>query len=486
MGGCGSALVVVGLLAMTAAARSANAEGEEEALDAAAGTAAAAPGPQSNPAAGDEAGSIWEHFQFGSYGRVPVGSDLQGGSGRQVRLVAHPPRLLEGPYAEVDLGYTHRVRSSGTTFHTQFTLALGEKLFHFDGDWAAELAVRNLYLEVRDVLVPGLRLWAGSRMFRGDDIYLLDFWPLDEQNTVGGGAAYRFGATELQLHLGMNRLDDAFQTQFVTVPGEDFGQREVLFMDRQRTVVSLRGEHRFQLAQALQLKAVAYAESHTLPGGTRRSDDGQHQEKLPADVGFLGGVEASLYGWAEASHVNLYLRYATGLAAYDELGVPFGVDAEKKAAGARELLLGLAANHEFGDSAGLLVGAYGRYFIDADPNVYDRDDAWELALALRPAWYITEHLHLIGEANLQYQRPNGLSPETMAHETPLAFQLGIMPAISLGRGSYSRPQLRLIYAVTLLNRAARLTYAAEDALRGRSVQHYLGLGVEWWFHSSRY
>ena len=26
-------------------------------------------------------------------------------------------------------------------------------------------------------------IWAGSRMYRGDDIYLLDFWPLDNLNT---------------------------------------------------------------------------------------------------------------------------------------------------------------------------------------------------------------------------------------------------------------------------------------------------------------
>ena len=40
-----------------------------------------------------------EGFRFGSYGRVSVGSDLEGGTGRQVRLVAHPPRLLETSYS---------------------------------------------------------------------------------------------------------------------------------------------------------------------------------------------------------------------------------------------------------------------------------------------------------------------------------------------------------------------------------------------------
>ena len=33
--------------------------------------------------------------------------------------------------------------------------------------------------------------WVGSRMYRGDDIYLFDYWPLDDHNIVGGGVFYR-------------------------------------------------------------------------------------------------------------------------------------------------------------------------------------------------------------------------------------------------------------------------------------------------------
>jgi len=428
---------------------------------------------------------ILEQFQFGSYGRVSVGSDLFGGTGRQVRIIAHPPRLLEAPYAEIDLSYTHLVKSTGTTFHTQFTLALGEKLFHMTGDFEADLAIRNLYLQVRNPFIEGLNIWAGSRMYRGDDIYLLDFWPLDEQNTVGGGAAYFFGATNLRLHVGMNRLEDLFQTQTIVVPGDEIGTREVLFMDRQRTIVTLRGEHNFSLGESLKLKTVLYGESHTLPPGTRLTQD-DREENLPSDLGWLIGSEISLYGFGDGNHINFYLRYAAGLAAYDEMAIPHGLNNEKKASGASEILLALSGNYEIDDQLGMLVGSYARYFVDADPNVYDRNDAWEVGLAVRPAWYVTEHFHLIGEANLQYLRPNGLSPETGIHEKPLAFELGIMPSLSLGKGSYSRPQLRLIYAVTFLNDAALHTFAPDDPQRNRSVRHYLGVGVEWWFHSSRY
>ena len=56
-------------------------------------------------------------------------------------------------------------------------------------------------------------------MYRGDDIYLLDWWPLDNQNTIGGGASYDFKKTDTRVaaHVGMQRLDDPYQYQVTQV-----------------------------------------------------------------------------------------------------------------------------------------------------------------------------------------------------------------------------------------------------------------------------
>ncbi len=425
-----------------------------------------------------------ERFELGSYGRLAWGSNLAGGTGRQVEVVRYAPRLLEGPYVELDLGYRQPVAAGRTLVISRFTLALGERIFHFDGDFAADLALRNLYVEARGVGLDGLSVWVGSRMLRGDDIYLLDFWPLDEQNTVGGGVDFTFGATHLGWHLGVNRLSDRFQTQLVTVPAETFGTREVLYLDRQRVVSSLRAEH-VLAGERWRLKPVLYGEVHALPAGQVRLADGR-DEAMPDDHGFLAGAELGLAEVHGRASVNLFTRVAGGLAIFDELGVPFGVDPDKRAAPAREFLAGLSAHLEHGERAGLLAGAYARYFVDADPNRYDRDDGWEAAVAVRPAWYVTEVFHLLAEANLQYLRPNGLSPVSYTHERPVALQLGLMPAVSLGHGSLSRPQLRLVAAVTLLDQGARHLYAELDPRRTRAAQYFLGANVEWWFNSSRY
>ena len=427
---------------------------------------------------------IMEGFTFGSYGRVPVGGDLHGSLGKQVQLVAHAPRLLESPYAEIDLGYAYTV-TDGPTFRPHFTLALNEALFHLDGNFAAAIAVRNLYLEISDLFIKGLSFWGGSRMYRGDDIYLLDFWPLDEQNTIGGGVAYRFADSEVKLHMGVNRLASDYQLQNVDVISDTVGARTITFMERARFVLTLRGAHNFNISARLGLKGVLYAEYHYLPSGQYLTEK-MNLKSLPEDHGLVIGGELSLYKPNTANHLNIFVKYGYGLGAYDEMAVPTGLNPEKQALGSHELVLGLSGNIEFGEKAGLMLAYYFRKFTDADPNQYDVDDLNEMAFAVRPAFYIHKYFHLLAELNFQYKRPNGLNPENGLHDQPFAFTAALMPTLSMGYGSYARPQLRLVYALTVLNDAAMRTYAALDARRDRRVQHWLGINCEWWFNSSRH
>ena len=60
-----------------------------------------------------------------------------------------------------------------------------------------------------------------------------------------------------------------------------------------------------------------------------------------------------------------------------------------------------------------------------------------------------------------------------------------MPTLSNARGVYARPQLRLIYNVSFLNEGAVELYPEGDPRRA-DVQHFLGVGAEWWFNSSTY
>jgi maltoporin len=427
------------------------------------------------------AGAQQEGFQFGSYGRVGLSSDLDGSRAKPHNVVSHGTRLEEPLYAELDFRYTKTWGEMTTVVHG--TLGFLDDFFHFTGDFRSTVAIRNLYAEARNVLTKHLTIWAGSRMYRGDDIYLFDFWPLDNLNTLGGGFGLRFGSDEIKVHAGASRLDDPYQRQIIRIPRPDFGTDELTFQDRQKVVVSLKYIHEWlELSPTLGMKALFYGEVHHLPAGQLRQPN-DVVEALPSDLGGVVGAQIGLWSRHSPSFLNLFLRGASGLAAYGDLSVPFGLAPDKRTTGARELLLGLSANWET-ERLGLMVGSYLRYFKDADPNQFDRDDGWELIAAVRPHLYVTRHFQQLFEVSYQERRPNGLSPATGTFLRPRAFQLAILPTISVGKGSYTRPQFRLAYAVSILNDGARDLYPLGDVRRGQTVQHFVGFMAEWWFQGS--
>ena len=414
----------------------------------------------------------------GSYGRVQASADLDGGQAEPVNVVAHGSRLEEDPYAELDLGWQMQTED-GARFRALVTPAIAGKLFHYDGEFDVDLAVRNLYAEARDFGVAGLGVWAGSRMYRGDDVYLLDFWPLDALNTVGGGVSWQYGPGEVAAHVGLNRLtgeDWQYQQRQQTLPG-GVGGEWVTNLDRQRVVASLKARHTFT-----HVRPTLYGEWHTLPGGTRIDDD-DLAEALPAETGWLAGAEVSVFGWVPESYVHVFYRHATGIAATGELTVPtdgFATDLSVKAA--HEDLVALAGDHE-GGLWSVSGGAYMRFWRDGDGEVSDPDDGSEWIVAVRPSVYPTSHFAIGVEASRQWAWREGLDPRTQVQEPASVTKLSLIPAIQPARGAFARPQVRLQYTASFLDEGA-LGFSPEDD--DRKVRHFVGIGAEWWLDSQSY
>ncbi len=126
------------------------------------------------------------------------------------------------------------------------TLAIASPVFHYTGNFGIQMAVRNLYLETRGFGGSNLSVWAGSCMYRGDDIYLLDYWPLDNTNTLGGGARYDFTPnTYLAAHYGITQPTTDFFVQSVTEsqPFNNPGAANVLILNRQEIEGSVKLSH---------------------------------------------------------------------------------------------------------------------------------------------------------------------------------------------------------------------------------------------------
>jgi hypothetical protein len=425
-------------------------------------------------------------FSFGSYGRVGIGTDLRGHTGRPANLVAHGTRIDEQTYAEIQL---HRDDNFGSV-HTQVvaTLAVSGPLFHETGRFDAQLAVRNLYVEARNIFTRGLALWAGSRMYRGDDVYLLNWWPLDNLNTVGGGARYDIGNwVTVYGHVGTNRLDNSYQVQTIpVVPRDGIGPASVTLLDRPRIIGSLKATWwLFGRSAPAGIKLSLYGEVHGLPEGVRRNDDTTRLELLPADGGYVLGAQVGLYTGQRNTFVNLWFRYAQGLGAYGDLAVPYTVTATQTSARARDVVVALAGNYEW-RFLGVLLGAYVRYFQDADTAAYGRNALVEGTLVVRPTIWIGERAGVAIEGSYQAVQYNMLDPVTgQGAAGGSLWRFGVMPFVTpAGRGNFTRPHIRLIYAITARSEGARRLYPPDDPFARNDLEHFLGLNCEWWFNSS--
>jgi maltoporin len=434
---------------------------------------------------------IAQGFYAGSYGRAQVGFDATGGRGDPVNVVQHGPRTEQGPYLELDLGWRFETER-GAKFNVLLTPAFSGHVFHYTGRFDAQLAVRNLFAEARD-FVPGapVTVWAGSRMYRGDDIYLLDFWPMDNLNTLGGGVDVHPKNTEIAWQIGANRLlgqDFQIQTRTVQVPDDVDGQ-DVLFLDRQRVISSLRFAQKIPLgSKGVTLRVKAYGELHALPAGQREVSTPFSDvllEDLPKDWGSLAGLQLSVWGWAPQSFVHLWVRRSTGLAAYGELSIPVdGLAPNLQSKAASSLMIAATGNHET-RWLGITGAFYAQRFQDADGLTSDFDDRWEGIALVRPTVWLGDHVGLGVELSHQHTTPDGVNPWTGRRDQPDITKLAIMPSVQLHRGHYSRPRVQLVYQASFLDQAAVSFFSPDDQrIAGRTL-HFIGLGAEWWINTQR-
>ncbi len=433
-------------------------------------------------------------FRFGSYGRVAAATDLRGGTPESVNVVSRGPRIVEPSYLELDLSYGF-VTKQHQFIRPIITLAFNEALFHDNGEFKTNSAIRNLYLDAWGKLTQdyNYNVWVGSRMYRGDDVYLFVDWPLDNQNTVGAGAKLQASRWSVASHVGANRLLTPFQFQQIDVANPSQGATTALQLNRQRMVASLTAEAKLLDggAQGWSAKAKVHGEFASLGAGTRRRDDGTTEE-LPSDSGVRVGAQVG--AWLPASEsdpaafngfANLFMRYSSGLSAYDDLATPNSFGPDLRTAGrASEITLGFAtaANTGFGNA---MLAAKARRFVDADVNGSDPDDGWEYAINARPLVKVTTSLFAGADLSYQVRFPRGINPVSQVASDPAVTQIAPMLVFApMGGGAFDRPQIRLVYRAAHLNQGALDLYVPDDIRHNNSWVHYLGVQAEWWFNAS--
>lgn len=429
-------------------------------------------------------------FHFGSYGRVVAAGDHRGRAGRDADIAARGSRMDESSYLELELRREDYWERTDSYTRIVATLAVAHPIFHYDGEFNLNAGMRNLYLEESGLGLDKLRVWVGSRMYRGDDIYLLDFWPLDNLNTVGGGAAYTFlEDLTVKVHTGLSQPQSPFFYQAVPRPRplNQVGDTQVEILDRQTIVSSAKVSNIFGAGKQGGVKPVVYGELHYTNEGQRETTPQQFQS-VPQEIGYRVGAQLGAFTGKRSTHLNLVFRYAGGLAAYGDLSTPTQLSPDRDTKGAREVLIAASGNYEVGPF-GVMLGSYWRSFRNASPTL-DFDDLAEGALVVRPTLWFGDIAGVSVEGSYQAQRRGALLDQGDGSLGAVFGQMGrvgVMPFLSpAGRGNFTRPHLRLMYLLTVRDAGARALYARHDIFSIRSVDHLIGLSAEWWFGSTSY
>ena len=225
-----------------------------------------------------------------------------------------------------------------------------------------------------------------------------------------------------------------------------------------------------------------YAEYHYLPSGEETLGNNPNQTiRLSNDQGSLVGMQYGLWGFGDQSHVNVFARFATGLAAYDELAAAQAINRDRRTVDAYEARLALSANFQSEDVS-MMLGGYGRIFNDGDVNTEDFDDRQELSMVLRPMLRLGAFTPAL-EGSVQISRTNGLNPRTGEQALAQVFQIAALPGFTFAQtpGAYSRPRIHGVIAVSLLNPTALSYYAEADPRSRADTVWFFGASAEWWF-----
>ncbi len=420
-------------------------------------------------------------FEFFSYGRIGAFTNQSGRQAPILNAVTYEPILEKQPYIEMWFGYNHHFAGLGD-FNVMITPAFAGDPFHYTGVFSADFALRNAYAEIRHVGGSGLYAWAGSRMYRGDNIYLLDFWPLDNLNTLGGGLGYEYKGLDVALHAGASRVlgTNYFNQQITVENPTGLGTTTVVTNDRQHLIGSLRLSYYLELPHGFALKAKLYAEAHGIASGAVQLDNNQ-QQTLPGDSGGVFGGELAGFHTPSQSFLQLFVRQGWDLGAYNALDIPYDLNNSRTTHGAKETMLALGGGAVISDRVTLALGAYYRGFNVAYSTQFDANDRDEYELAARIKVAIFKYWEQGFEGSYQRTLPHGIEPDALRQISPEMGKLSLIPALVNAPAILPEVQIALVYTLTVSNDDAKYLFAPQDVRYSTRTFHYFGIRAEWLF-----
>jgi maltoporin len=418
-----------------------------------------------------------DRLRLSMYGRMGLAWTPQGDFilGRRLNLTGGPlgGRLEEGDYLEPTIAL-HLIPPPQDLDDAFVRLVVTPALLSgnglimsaFSSDFARTLRIElfQAYVEAGNFLVPGLKLWAGARFYRGTDVHISDFYFFN--NLTGQGVGVQFERLDVAVLL---RTSEANALYNVDLDGDGQGETR-----RQRTLFVGQYVHEF----SERFETHLLTELHLLPASSARLADGSPAR--PSDFGWVVGIKGRLDLGARGFN-DLSVRYgsriANGGAGGGQTWSTFG---EPAANGRYDGALGLeVVEHLLVDfSPRYSFNGYGILHYGRGASGKPEDETLDFAVGARGTWYVAKVFHLIQEASFQ-----GLTvgPGPLATAVKLTLMPAIVPTGELS--VFARPHFRLFYTLAFYDRDAvrALVSPYLQTVGPTRIGQYLGAQVEWWF-----
>lgn len=442
----------------------------------------------------------WFAVGVGSYGRIGVSgtTDAAGIDGRRLNLNnmgSIGGRMEEQDYLEAGVAF-HMTPTDPGPDSLQVNVQLRTSIFsrsgslfgnsNTTGENGLAIALPEMYVEAKNVITKDLNLWVGSRLYRGPDIHMADYWVFNDHSGQGFGIEYK--------NTRAAALFIASTDTTATVPPYFFiniksGTPSLEIRNRQVYIL----EHDIRSPKGNLFSFLA--EYHHIGDPTAVSDTTNAVLSAPGDSGFVFGAryQNNFKGMQEGSFNQLGVRYGRGIANGGDGGSSrtwetFGaVNTEtfkfKNAYSWHiidHILLNFSRNFSlngyavYNRSKGAADGrGLSETYLGREVFNFKQD----LTVGFKAVRYITDLFHLQAEAHYS-QRQDGDQPWYRMGK------LSIIPTLALRkeRSVWSRPQLRFIYSMGIYNDFAQENlYSPFLELVGpRKVGHYFGIRAEWW------
>ncbi len=436
-----------------------------------------------------------KHFSIGSYGRAGIarGNDFQYPRSLNLNgMGSIGGRMEENDYFELATAFHFTPISANkdtTAINIQSRLAFYTTQGQIIGNVTSKsfggitAALPELFAEAKYIMGSPWSVWIGARLFRGDDIHIIDHFHFDDHSSQGFGVKYK---------------NTQFSVMYPTAVDTASSLPPYFYLNivNGTPVLGLRNRSVYIIEHVIPSKngyLKLMAEYHQLAKATL--EDTVTSNNYPSDFGYVVGAryKVTIATTIPGSYNDISIRYGAGIANGGDGGgsktfLTYGgpnLETQKfrdaKSIAITETFLWNINNNYSLNIYGIFTKSRGASdSLNTTPNYEGRtlfNRKIDFAIGARGTWYIKDWLHLLHELNFASRKDGSQDPAQM-------FKLSVAPTIVPNgkRDVWSRPHFRLVYSVARYNAfASDNLYSPYLAQTGsKRWGFYFGVKTEWW------